>query len=283
MWPTPLLKLDIGPNVWAKLEFFNPFSRSIKDRTAYFLIKNEIEKGRNRFIEASSGNLALALASLASIYKFEFTPFIPSTSSRFFKVALKILGIRYVEYGNKTTEIVPLAKKYAELTEAANLDQFTNERNPNAHFTTSAREILEQLGSVGKFPERIFASVGTGGHITGLYRFFKQFDKKVEVVAVQPKEGSKIPGMKRIDESGFAEVKSIQKVIDVSEGEALAGVQLIARRNGILVGLSAGATVSAFLKIMDERTTVLIFPDDLFKYIDEVEKLLENEATSNSK
>ncbi|ARM76466.1 cysteine synthase family protein [Acidianus manzaensis] len=273
MWPTPLLKLSLGKDVWGKLEFYNPFSKSIKDRTAWFLFKDALDKNANEIVEATSGNLGIALSSLSAIYNKKFTSFIPQQAPKSFSILMKSLGAQVMQLGKSTTELLPLVKSYAKKSNALHLDQFHNSLNYLTHYYTTAREIDEQLRSMGKTPMRIIATAGTGGHLTGLSLFFKEkYGDKIEVVGVQPAEGSHIPGIKRQNNEGFISDAKIDKMIDVNLEEAIKGIIKVAKSTGILIGVSAGATVAAYEKIMDEKTTVLIFPDDAFKYIDYIEK-----------
>lgn len=271
MWPTPLLRLGIGKDLWAKLEFYNPFSRSIKDRTAYFLFKEAMKSKPAEIVEASSGNTAIALAALSAIASVRFTAFIPSTAPQSFRTILEILGSEVVEAGTKTTDLIPLVKSYAEKIGAVNVDQFTNRVNPEAHYSTTAKEIASQLSNIGKSPRRVIATMGTGGHIAGIVKFFRPMG--VEVIGVQPAVGERIPGIKRQEvENPFIKEYPPSRVVEVTFEEAVEGIRDVARGSGILVGPTAGATVAAFKKLETgkEDTTVLVFPDDVYKYLDEI-------------
>lgn len=278
MWPTPLLKLKIGDDVWGKLEYYNPFSRSIKDRTAWFLFKEALIRKANHIVEATSGNTGIALASLSAIYGIKFTMFLPAVAPKVYKVIVKLLGGEIIEAGNSTTDIIPLAKKLAEVSNAINLDQFNNPLNVTAHYETTAREIDEQLMSIGKRVSRIIATMGTGGHLAGIAKYFKdKYGDDVKIIGVQPAKDSRIPGIKRQDiKNTLLEGIKIDDIIDVTLEEAIIGVISIARTSGILIGLSAGATVAAYNKTRDSSTTVLVFPDDAFKYVDIIEQTLKD-------
>ncbi len=283
MWPTPLLRLRIGKNVWGKLEFYNPFSHSIKDRTAFFLFKEAVKKEAKSLTEATSGNTGIALASMAASHGMNFTMFVPSSASKVYPFLAQLLGAEVFSAGDKTADLIPLVKQYAVVTNALNLDQFNNPANVLAHYNTTAREIDEQLSSQGLRPERIIATMGTGGHLAGISKYFKEkYGDAVEIIGVQPAEGSRIPGLKRQDFShnSLLSMAKIDKVLDITLNEAIEGVKLIARSTGILIGISAGATVSAFNKVNDEKVTVLIFPDDVFKYIEMLEQILKAEENN---
>ncbi|MEM0374653.1 MAG: cysteine synthase family protein [Sulfolobaceae archaeon] len=284
MWPTPLLKLKIGSEVWAKLEFYNPFSRSIKDRTAWFLFMDVLRRGYSKIVDATSGNTGIALASLARIYNKEFIAFLPQTSAKVFKSFMKILGAKIIEAGNSTNEILPLVRQFASSFNIYHVDQFTNVANLIAHYETTAKELDEQLRSIGKKPERIIATMGTAGHIAGIAKYFKErYGKSIEIIGVQPAEGEKIPGIKRQSEDNvFLKQVEIDKVIDVTFKEAMYGILEVARTSGILFGFSGGACVAAYSKLKDDKLTVLIIPDDLYKYVYEVSELEEEILKGNS-
>jgi cysteine synthase A len=275
MWPTPLLKLSLGKELWAKLEFYNPFSKSVKDRTAWYLFKQALKSGKEEVTEATSGNVGVSLSAFSAIFGRKFTAFIPSLSPKTFKVAMKVLGANVIQAGSSTNELLPLVKKYSAMTSALHLDQFSNPLNVKAHYETTAREIDEQLKSVGRRVERIIATAGTGGHLTGLSKYFKERYPDVEVIGVQPAKGSRIPGIKRQEGDGFLSQALVDRIMDITLEEAFEGVKKVARSSGILIGLSAGATVAAYEKIADERVTVLVFPDDMFKYVDEIAEMLD--------
>lgn len=280
MWPTPLLKLNIGKDVWAKLEFYNPFSHSIKDRTALFLFKEAIKQNTKSIVEATSGNTGIALSALSSIFKINFTVFIPSTAPSSFKVLMKILGANVISAGNSTTELLPLVKKLSEFNGYTHLDQFHNEINVLAHYETTAKEIDEQTKVSGIKVKRIIATMGTAGHIVGIAKYFKEkYGDDVEIIGVEPAHGERIPGIKRVTDdkdNKFLKIAKIDRIIEVKFKEAVEGVIDVARNDGILIGLSSGATVSAYKKMIreskDEGATILVFPDDAFKYVNELEE-----------
>ncbi|WP_184650941.1 cysteine synthase family protein [Sulfurisphaera ohwakuensis] len=280
MWPTPLLKLNIGNDVWAKLEFYNPFSHSIKDRTALFLFKEAIKQNAKSIVEATSGNTGIALSALSSIFKINFTVFIPSTAPSSFKVLMKILGANVISAGNSTTELLPLVKKLSEFNGYTHLDQFHNEINVLAHYETTAKEIDEQTKVSGIKVKRIIATMGTAGHIVGIAKYFKEkYGDDVEIIGVEPAQGERIPGIKRVTDdkdNKFLKIAKIDKIIEIKFREAVEGVIDVARNDGILIGLSSGATVSAYKKVIRESkgegATILIFPDDAFKYVNELEE-----------
>jgi len=280
MWPTPLVRIPIGEDFWAKLEFYNPFSHSVKDRTAWFLLREALKRDSKWIMEATSGNTGLALAALTAYFKLKFTCFIPTTSPESFKLMLSMLGADVQEMGSRTTEIAPLVRQLATVSGATNLDQFNNDLNVEAHYRTTGVEVRKQLEAVGRTPRNLVATLGTAGHLVGVAKYLREvYGNEVRVVGVQPAVGSGIPGIKRVEEDNrFVRMVRIDDVVDISAEESVCGALQVARSSGLLIGPSAGATVAAATKLKLSGTTVLIFPDDAFKYMDFYSKHVE-EAT----
>ncbi|NJE53842.1 PLP-dependent cysteine synthase family protein [Thermococcus sp. 21S9] len=257
---------------FAKLEFFNPFSRSIKDRTAYTLLFSALENGNvGSVFEASSGNTAIALASLSNVLGVKFRAYLPRPTPKSTRVLLSILGAEVVltDFETIDREMVEFVREEAGRSGALNLNQYENENNFLAHRGTG-REIAEQLESIGKRPELLIAGIGTSGHIAGIGSYLKE-RYGTRVVGVVPARGERIPGIKGLD-TGPKWVDYVDEVVEVTLEEAVAGVREVARLNGILVGLSSGAVYRAMKELKPEGTTVLIFPDDGFKYVEIFEK-----------
>lgn len=258
-------------NVWAKLEFMNPLTHSIKDRTALGLIKSlgNVDKG---VIEVSSGNLAVALASILRARGIDYIAYVPSGSPRSFKVMLKLMGVKVVEREGNTSSILPEVINEAKKLGLSHPNQFSNPANYMIHYNTTAREIDEQCRLAGFKPKYIIGAVGTAGHMTGISMYFKEkYGNDVKVIAVQPSVNSTIPGIKRINGNNpFSELLKVDQVIDVSREQALIGVVKVARSDGLLIGLSSGAVAYAAMSL-NVNDAVLIFPDDAWKYIDELD------------
>ncbi|MCD6139792.1 MAG: pyridoxal-phosphate dependent enzyme [Thermococcus sp.] len=267
---------------FAKLEFFNPFSRSIKDRAVFNMLMKAIERedidGVRRIFEATSGNVGISLASLSNVLGIGFRAYLPKPTPMATQILLKVLGVEVVMTDFETIDpnMVEYVVKEARKARAANLNQFENEDNFEAHYRFTAREIDEQLKSIGKRPDIIIAGIGTSGHIGGIAKYFKK-RYTTKVIGVVPAKGEKIPGIKRLETKPkwFFKVE-IDEVIEIIQREAIEGSIQIAREDGLLIGLSSGAVVKAFEKIHDKYlgTTVLIFPDDGFKYVEVFEKYL---------
>lgn len=269
MWPTPLVKLGIGKNVWAKLEFYNPFSRSIKDRTAYYLFQEAVKKGSREIIESSSGNFAIAMSILSILNGIKPTIFLPEHTPEETKILLELLGVNVIVHGKTTIESLPIIREYVRKTNAYHPNQFYNETNVRAHMETTAKEIDMQLNAVGLRPEIIISGIGTGGHITGISRYMKTKYKDVKIIGVLPAENEVIPGLRRQKIGDYiVKPSDIDEIVEVTLHEALQGIVDVAKSSGLLVGISSGATVAALKKLNEnEKITIIIFPDDLFKYM----------------
>jgi len=287
VWPTPMLKLRSLSNdlydAWAKLEFFNAMSNSVKDRAVWNMVVRAREKGelRNILYEASSGNVAISLAAIGNALSIRTRVFLPKFVHKYTEVLLRILGAEVVrtEFDAIDRNFVERVKRMAELDHAMNLNQFENDDNFEAHYRYTAPEIDEQLSAVGKSPPKaIVCGVGTSGHIAGISKYFKEKYGDVKIVGVVPRAGSVIPGIKRL-ESGpkwFYRVK-VDEVVEVETDEAIREVINMARVEGLLIGLSSGAVVSAYKRVRDSigpGTYVLVFPDSIYKYVDLVGEAL---------
>jgi len=268
--------------VWAKLEFYNAFSKSIKDRPVWNMLIKALEKGilRHALEEATSGNVGISLACLSNIFGLKFTAYIPKPTPKATEVLLKILGARAVrtEYQVIDRHFWTEVSKHASKVGATNLNQYENDANFEIHYEITAKEIIEQLEAIGRVPDFVIAGIGTSGHIAGISKKLKEkYGDQVKVIGVQPAPDSNIPGIKRVETGPkWFSIAKIDEIIDISWKEAVEGVIEVARREGILIGISSGAVFQAYKRLSDrEGVFVLIFPDDGFKYIEHFEKYLE--------
>ncbi len=283
LWPTPLVRLEHFGDVWAKLEFFNPLSRSIKDRTVFFLLRRFLNDGLYGGLveEASSGNVAVALAALANIYGFRYRAYTTKHLPRTTEVLLRVLGAEVVKVDRDSIDegFWRWVRDNATRDGAINLNQFENTDNPEGHYYFTGGEIVDQFMSIGRRPRVLIAGIGTGGHVTGIARRLRDAFGDVYVVGVEPAINNVIPGIKRL-ESGTRWVREVvDEVIDVSLEEAVDGVIRVARSEGLLIGLSSGAVFQAFLKVRErlgDVTYLLIFPDDIYKYIDVIDRFVNS-------
>ena len=285
-WPTPLVKLNTLSSgevqVWAKLEGFNPFSHSVKDRTAWAMIMKALKDGKLKDIlyEATSTNTGMALTSIANILGRKVKLFIPKTIQKVSDIYLRILGAEVVRVPTSlTVEALELVEESAKRDNAVHLNQFENDANFEVHLKYTAKEIELQLKNLGINPTCIIGGLGTSGHLSAIAFYFKnRYKGKVKVVGVQPAPGETISGIRRV-ETGMKWIHwvEIDEIVDVKLSEAVKEAINIARSEGILIGLSAGATVHALKKLNPSKGVyILIFPDLGYKYFEQFVKYMQH-------
>jgi len=288
-WPTPLVRLSRasvgGRVVWAKLEGYNPWSMSVKDRVGWYMYRRALERlGRvERLVEATSTNTGLAIAAVSNIYGSRLKAYIPSTVSRTGEFLLKLFGAEVVrsQRAMLTVELIDEVEEEARTSGAVHLNQFYNDANLEVHLRYTAKELELQLREAGVVPKAIIGGLGTSGHLSALALYFKSRFRGVRVYGVVPRAGTSIQGIRRV-ESGmrWVHLVDLDGVVEVSPGEAAEGVLRIVRSEGILVGLSSGAVYAAYRQLaeggeLEEGDYVLVFPDHGFKYVEQLEKLLK--------
>lgn len=273
--PTPIVKLEKaqinGSPLYAKLEYFNPFSQSIKDRPVMRLIEEAIRRKASVIYEASSGNFALALTLISNAYGIRTKIFLPKTTSQTTINILKAIGAEVVvtDFDSISPAMIKMVKELAEKDGAINLNQFENDLNPQVHFETTAREAYETLSSNNIIPDYIILGIGTTGTMMGVSKFFRERNVRFKLIAVQPSKGNSIPGIKRVETNPkWLESSKPDMIVDVSTKEAVDGAIEVARKEGLPIGLSAGAFYIAYKKIASRFTGVYftIFPDSIYKY-----------------
>ncbi|WP_308585532.1 cysteine synthase A [uncultured Desulfovibrio sp.] len=261
---TPMLRLDLSRDlpgtVWLKLENRNP-GGSIKDRVAFHLIGEALEEGRVEpggvLVEATSGNMGIGMALVASVRGFRCILTMPETMSVERRNLLRALGAELVltpaEQG--MSGAVAAAKRIAEEQDAFVLGQFTNPQAVVAHYKTTGPEIFKD--SVGKM-DVLVAGVGSGSTITGVGRYLKERIPGFRVVAVEPAaspvlSGGK-PGPHLIQGIGADFVPAIldrallDEIIQMDGEEAIRTARLL-MENGIMAGISTGSNVRAALDL----------------------------------
>lgn len=240
-----------------KLEGHNP-GGSVKDRPAYNMIKSGYERGdfnkTSKLIEATSGNTGIALAMAAGIYGLDIELVMPENSTK-----ERVQTMR--AYGAKVT-LTPAdigiegARDYVE-NKVANdgyimLDQFGNDDNWQAHYKTTGPEIWRDTnGQITHF----VSSMGTTGTITGTATYLKEQSPNVNIIGVQPEEGSRIPGIRKWSPDYVPNIFDASKVDDiryVSEMEATAMAKRLAKEEGIFAGMSSGGAATVALRIAAE-------------------------------
>ncbi|MCC6047381.1 MAG: pyridoxal-phosphate dependent enzyme [Desulfurococcaceae archaeon] len=288
-WPTPLVRLSRasvgGRVVWAKLEGYNPWSMSVKDRVGWYMYRKALERlGRvERLVEATSTNTGLAIAAVSNIYGSRLKAYIPSTVSRTGEFLLKLFGTEVVRSQRAvlTVELIDEVEEEARTSGAVHLNQFYNDANLEVHLRYTAKELELQLREAGVVPKAIIGGLGTSGHLSALALYFKSRFRGVRVYGVVPRAGTSIQGIRRV-ESGmrWVHLVDLDGVVEVSPEEAAEGVLRIVRSEGVLVGLSSGAVYAAYRQLaeggeLEEGDYVLVFPDHGFKYVEQLEKLLK--------
>ncbi|MCE4626734.1 MAG: pyridoxal-phosphate dependent enzyme [Desulfurococcales archaeon] len=292
--PTPLVKLYIErkrrpPYIWAKLEWYNPFSLSVKDRIAWQMIRLSLENCKlpqyEGMIEVSSSNTGIALAALSAILGVNFKVILPSFAPIENERILRLLGadVERTDAGI-TTELIDKVKKEAEKHHLYHPDQFNNDANLLAHMRYTARELLIQLQHVGVKPSKLVLLSGTSGTASAvsfvLTNYYHDDPPKTYIVTPAPNE--KIEGIRRL-ETGVKWLDMIgvkYEVIEVTRSEALNGIKQAARVNGIIPGVSGGAAFAAIKKLYDNGelelmdNIVTIIPDTGFKYPKAIEKII---------
>ena len=256
---TPLVLIDeVGTNkIYGKLEGNNP-AGSIKDRPAMRMIKDAersgfIKKG-DTLVEATSGNTGIALAMAASIRGFKIKLIMPETASIERIKTMKAYGaeVILVTKEQDMEGARDLAIEMSNNGDGFILNQFSNKSNYLAHYDTTGPEIWSQTDE--KITHFISA-MGTTGTITGVSRFLKEKNNKIKIIGVQPTEGSRIPGIRRWKPEYVPEIFQqaiVDQIIDISQQDAEISMEHLSQRNGLFVGVSAGANVYIAKKIASE-------------------------------
>ncbi len=283
--PTPLVRLNrINPNkgfeIYLKLERYNPFG-SVKDRIVKEMMKSLDIKGRT-VVEPSSGNTGIALACIANAMGIPVEIAVPDKIPEEKKIMLKFLGATLMEADDALCPAFPsegarglvnaLVLSPATKDGYVSPNQYENQLNVQAHYQGTGPEIWQQTqGEIGYF----FAAFGTCGTITGVGKYLKEQNPKIKIIGVEPSTADhKLPGMKRI--TGLAE-EYIPKILDysviddtveVTDEDAYTTAIKLARKDGIPVGPTTGAILSAALSYAgsNKGIAVVISPDDAFKY-----------------
>ncbi|MBF9002201.1 cysteine synthase CysM [Vibrio nitrifigilis] len=253
---TPLVRLQRLPSensgtVLVKLEGNNP-AGSVKDRPALNMIlqaeaRGEIKPG-DTIVEATSGNTGIALAMAAAIKGYKMVLIMPKSSTQERIDSMKAYGAELILVDGMEVAR-DLALQMQEEGKGIVLDQFNNPDNPDAHFKTTGPEIWQQ--TQGKITHFV-SSMGTTGTIMGTSKYLKSQSEDVQIVGLQPAEGSNIPGIRRWPQEylpGIFEAARVDQVIDVEESDAKETARELARIEGISAGVSSGGAVFAALEI----------------------------------
>jgi cysteine synthase A len=248
--------------LFAKVEFFNP-GGSVKDRIGLSMIEaaereGRIEPGRTTIVEATSGNTGIALAFVCAAKGYDLVLTLPQGMSRERERLLALYGARFeiTESMGGMHEAVAAAQQMASRDDVFLPDQFSNPANPEAHRRATGPELWEELdGQIDVF----VAGVGTGGTITGVGEYLKERNPKLHVVAVEPASSPVLSGGRagphRIQGIGAGFVPQvlnreiIDEVVPIDDDDAVQVARLLAAREGVLAGISAGAAVAAAVQV----------------------------------
>lgn len=259
---TPLVRLQrlagqTSNTLLLKLEGNNP-AGSVKDRPALSMITRAELRGQitpgDTLIEATSGNTGIALAMAAAIKGYKMILIMPDNSTAERKAAMTAYGAELILVTKE--EGMEGARDLAEKLQAEGrglvLDQFGNGDNPEAHYVSTGPEIWRQTeGGITHF----ISSMGTTGTIMGCSRYLKEQDPAIQIVGLQPMEGSAIPGIRRWPEEYLPkifEAERVDRVVDMSQEEAEVVTRRLAREEGIFCGVSSGGAVAAMLRLSQE-------------------------------
>ena len=277
---TPLVRLQRIPGqttntILGKLEGNNP-AGSVKDRPAMNMIRGAENRGAispgATLIEATSGNTGIALAMAAAVKGYALKLIMPSNQSEERKGAMRA-------YGAELIEVTPeqgmegardLAMRLQAQGEGLVLNQFANPDNPGGHYGTTGSEIWEQTqGEVTHF----VSSMGTTGTIMGVSRFLKQQNPDIQIIGLQPTDGSQIPGIRRWPAAYLPDIyqaERVDRVMDISQSESEEMMRRLAKEEGLFAGVSSGGAVVAALRLsaeLENATIVAIICDRGDRYL----------------
>ena len=277
---TPLVQLQRLPGrttnkILVKLEGNNP-AGSVKDRPALGMIeqaeiRQEISPG-DRLIEATSGNTGIALAMVAAIKGYKMTLIMPDNLSDERKAAMIAYGAELILVSEQDgmEGARDLALNLQGQGRGKVLDQFANQDNPDAHYSRTGPEIWKGTnGEVSHF----ISSMGTTGTIMGVSRYLKEKNKDIQILGLQPTDGSKIPGIRRWPKEYLPRIfniRRVDKVIDVDQQDAENTMRALAVDEGIFCGVSSGGSVFAALQLsarVKNATIVAIICDRGDRYL----------------
>jgi len=280
---TPLVELTRlnskrpGVRLFGKLEGANP-GGSIKDRPAYYMIKQAEESGVLKpgkiLLEATSGNTGIAVAMIGAAKGYQVKLCMPECVSTERQQILRALNADVVLTPARQGTDGSIRKAHQLLESEPDTyympNQFENKSNVLAHYETTGPEILAQTnGQVDVF----VAGMGTTGTLMGVKRFFREKKPQVRVIGVEPGLGHTIQGLKNMTESmvpGIYDPTMLDEKITVEDGEAFETTRLLAAHEGIFVGMSSGAAVAGALQVarrMTQGTIVVILPDRGDRYL----------------
>jgi len=296
--PTPIVRIgrivpDGAFQLYLKLEWFNPFG-SIKDRAASYMLRGMEERGEldgKSIVEPTSGNTGIAMAAIAALMGKKLVVTIPDGVPEEKKLILRMLGAEVWPTPDDLCPIdhpkdgaIALAHSFvrgeATQGEYAMPYQYENTDNVKAHYETTGPEIWKQTEGQVKY---FIAGYGTCGTLTGTAKFLKEQNPKIKVIAVEPRKGHKLPGLKNLEESkvpGILDRSLIDEVISIDDDPAYEMTKRLFREEGLIVGPTTGAIVDAAARFGQENEglAVAISPDSGLKYTSYFRDVLGDEG-----
>jgi cysteine synthase B len=262
---TPMVELqkmnsNPGVKIFAKLEGNNP-GGSVKDRPALNMIKSALERGDinqdTKLIEATSGNTGIAMALMAKLFGLDIELVMPASSTRERVLTMEAFGAKVT-----LLDSIEICRDYAEDKAATKgyflLNQFANPDNYKAHYLTTGPEIWkDSQHQISHF----VSAMGTTGTIMGCSRFLKEQNKNIQIVGCQPTEEASIPGIRRWPEAYLPKIfepSRVDRIMDISQQDAVDTTRRLAREEGIFAGMSSGGAACAALRIANEIQEGLI-------------------------
>lgn len=281
---TPLVELSKKINttktkILVKLEKFNA-GGSIKDRPALYMIESAEKKGLLKkgmtIIEPTSGNTGIAIAMIGAVKGYEVFIILPESASEERKKILQAYGAKIMlSPAEKGTDgAIELAKKI-QLSQPDKYympNQFENENNILAHYETTGKEIWEQTNGKVNY---VVAGLGTGGTLMGIAKFMKEKNPKIKIIGVEPVKGQCIQGLKNLAEANMPKIfdpSKIDTIFFVNNDNAFSTARELAKKEGVLVGMSTGAIIYTALELAkelnDEKIIIVaIAPDGGERYL----------------
>ncbi|MDQ8934919.1 cysteine synthase CysM [Acinetobacter rudis] len=265
---TPLVRLQrmashTQATVLAKLEGNNP-AGSVKDRPAYNMIMQAERRGEIRpgdtLIEATSGNTGIALAMVAAMRGYKIKLIMPDNMSQERKDAMRAYGAELIEVTKQQgmEGARDLALQMQKQGQGLVLNQFGNPDNVQAHYLTTGPEIWQQ--TAGKITHFVSA-MGTTGTIMGISKYLKEQNPEIQIVGLQPEDGSSIAGIRRWPEAYLPSIfdrSRVDQIIDIPQIEAEKTMRKMAREEGIFAGTSSGGAVWASLLLAEQNPGAVI-------------------------
>jgi cysteine synthase B len=277
---TPLIEIKSiyqkkGVRVFGKLEGQNP-GGSVKDRAAYGMIKGAIDRGELkqgiRLVEATSGNTGIALAMIANTFGIDITLVMPESATAERVGTMRAYGAEVIlTPANKTIEYSrEYAEQLAQQDDYLMLNQFGNPDNWGMHYQTTGPEIWRDTNQQ---VTHFVSSMGTTGTIMGTSRYLKEQNPDIQIVGVQPTDGSRIPGIRRWSPAFLPKIydpSRVDRIIDVSQDDAQNMMRKLAQEEAIFAGMSSGGACTAALRLaaeLDEGLIVFIVCDRGDRYL----------------